>query len=176
MCSQADHLLSPSCALLVLQDSHKSPIITCLCHLVGGMICVGTSIGKIMICSSTGVLTMLDISPASSRQGTSSGAAAAAPLPAPDEVFSQAGSRSRSVSGAVQAASPTSGSSSPKRGKSTVVAPWQDVLKDADKVSAAAVGAYAVQAVVQRGRGFVAAGSHGDVYLFSPPGTGGGRG
>jgi hypothetical protein len=139
------------------------------------MMAVGTSIGKIMICSITGVLTMLDISPASSRQGTSSGAAVAGS--APDEVFSQAGNRSRSVSGAVQAAaSPSSGSSSPKRGKSSIVAPWQEVLKDADKASTAAAGAYAVQAVVQRGRGFVAAGSMGDVYLFSPLGTGGGRG
>jgi hypothetical protein len=134
---------------------------------------VGTSIGKIMICSPTGVLTMLDICPASSRQGTSSGAAA--PTSAPDDVFSQAGSRSSSVRGAVQAASP-SGSSSPKRGKSSVIVPWQEVLKDADRASTAAAGAYAVQAVVQRGRGFVAAGSMGDVYLFSPLGTGGGRG
>jgi hypothetical protein len=134
---------------------------------------VGTNTGKIMVCCPTGVLSVLDISPASSRQGMPGGGTDAA---AADELTPTAGSRSRSGNGAVQsnslsaAASPAS---TPKRGKSSIAAPWLDAPGDASKASTPALGQYAVQAVVQRGRGFVAAGSMGDVYLFAP---GGGKG
>lgn len=137
------------------------------------MMAVGTNTGKIMVCSPTGVLSVLDISPAGSRQGTLNSAAGAG---AADELTPTAGSRSRSGSGAVHPMSPSSAASpasTPKRGKSTIAAPWQDAPKEDSKVSTPALGLCAVQAVVQHGRGFVAAGSMGDVYLFAP---GGGKG
>jgi hypothetical protein len=146
---------------------------TCLCHLVGGMLAVGTNIGRIMICSANSVLSVHDISPAGSGQGTSS---AGTPTAAEDTVSHSGSSRSRSLSGAVLASGTSSPASSPKRGKLSLVAPWQEVLKDVNKGSQPAAGALAVQALVQCGRGFVAVGSVGDIYLFNPAGASGARG
>lgn len=155
-----------------LQDSHKSTTITCLCHLVGGMLAVGTSTGKIMVCSTTGVLSVHDIAPAgSSSQDTSLSGAHTPHLY--DDTPATPGSRSRSVSGAAHTAlaSPSSAAGTPKGRKSSLVPPWQEVLKEVGRASQpAAAGLYAVQAVVQRGRGFVAVGSQGDLYLFNPAG------
>lgn len=161
------------CVGCVVQDSHKSTSVTCLCHLVGGMLAVGTNIGRIMICSTNSVLSVHDISPAGSGQGTSS---AGTPTEAEDTASHSGSSRSRSLSGAVGASSMPSPASSPKRGKPSLVAPWQEVLKDVSKSSHPAAGVYAVQALVQCGRGFVAVGSVGDIYLFNPAGAAGGRG
>jgi hypothetical protein len=164
------------------QDSHKATTVTCLCHLVGGMLAVGTSSGRIMICSPTGVLSVHDIAPPGSIQESASMAGGAVPT-ALAEASSPLGSRSRSVSGAAYSMSglnsPSSAAGTPKSRKPSLIAPWQqDVVKEVGKVGqlAAPAGLYAVQAVVQRGRGFVAAGSMGDVYLFNPAGTAGGRG
>lgn len=151
----------------VTQDSHKSTSVTCLCHLVGGMLAVGTNIGRIMICSANSVLSVHDISPAGSGQGTSS---AGTPTAAEDTVSHSGSIRSRSLCGAVLASGTSSPASSPKRGKPSLVAPWQEVLKDVSKGSQPAAAAYAVQALVQCGRGFVAVGSVGDIYLFNPAG------
>lgn len=155
-----------------LQDSHKSTTVTCLCHLVGGMMAVGTSTGKIMVCSPTGVLSVHDIAPAGSSNQDTSLMGGHSPQLLPDTPTTP-GSRSRSVSGAVHTAlaSPSSAAGTPKGRKSSIVPPWQDVLKEVGRASQqAAAGLYAVQAVVQRGRGFVAVGSLGDVYLFNPAG------
>lgn len=168
--------------LHMLQDSHKAMTVTCLCHLVGGMLAVGTSSGRIMICSPTGVLSVHDIAPPSSIQESASLAGGAVPT-AQADCSTPTGSKSRSVSGAAYSLSglnsPSSAAGTPKSRKPSLIAPWQqDVVKEVGKFGqpAAAAGQYAVQAVVQRGRGFVAAGSMGDVYLFNPAATAGGRG
>lgn len=160
----------------MLQDSHKSTTITCVCHLVGGLLAVGTSTGKVMVCSTTGVLSVHDIAPAASSSQDMSLTGAHTPH-LPNETPTTPGSRSRSVSGAAHTAlaSPSSAAGTPKGRKSSMVPPWQDVLKEVGRASQpAAAGLHAVQALVQRGRGFVAVGSLGDLYLFSP--APGGRG
>lgn len=154
-----------------LQDSHKSTTVTCLAHLVGGMMAVGTSVGTVVVCSGTAVLSSYDISP-----GAAGGAS-----PAPDASNSlTGGSRTpRSVSGGVTALlslEPASAASTPKgRSRNSVVPPWLASPKEAGKGSpaaAAVAGQHAVQAIVQRGRGFVVASSNGDIHLFDPAASG----
>ena len=148
------------------QDTHKSTTVTCLVHLVGGMLAVGTNTGKVMVCSATGLQAVHDLSPADSRQGTTAGAMSPDPQ---DRSTSYSGGRGKSHSGAVQLSSPGSAAATPTRARSSIPAPWQDLPADTSKRAAQQVaGAYAVQALVQRGRGFVAAGSTGDVFLFEP--------
>lgn len=121
---------------------------------------VGTNTGKVMICSAAGLLSVLDISP--------SGVSSAGPDPS---TSSSAGSRAKSRSGgAVQASSGDSVASTPTRGRSSLLAPWQEGPADNSRGSQQAEVLYAVQALVQRGRGFIAAGSMGDVYLIDPAG------
>ncbi|WIA33170.1 hypothetical protein OEZ86_006317 [Tetradesmus obliquus] len=123
---------------LLMLDHSGSIAITCIAYLVGGMLAVGTSTGRIMVYSETGLVASMDISTAAdSPANSSSGSSQQQHGPA-----SQARSRPSSQTGAVVA---------PRLPHSAAV--------------------NGVQALVQRGRGFIAAGSMWDVYLFDPSGA-----
>ncbi|KAF6260716.1 hypothetical protein COO60DRAFT_1637364 [Scenedesmus sp. NREL 46B-D3] len=133
---------------LLKLDHSGSTAITCIAYLVGGMLAVGSSTGRIMVYSEAGLAASMDISTAGDSQHNSS---------------SGSSSSSSSSGSNHQQHSPASPSSVGRQSSETgaAAAPWLPR-------SAAVNG---VQALVQRGRGFIAAGSMWDVYLFDPSGA-----
>jgi hypothetical protein len=115
--------------------------VTCIAYLVGGMLAVGTSTGRITVYSEAGLVASMDISTAADSQSSSS---------------SSSGSNHQQHSSASQT---RAGRPSSQTG--AAAAPRLP--------HCAAVNG--VQALVQRGRGFIAAGSMWDVYLFDPSGA-----
>lgn len=123
-----------------LQDHNGSIAITCIGYLVGGLLAIGTSTGRIMVHSEAGLVSSLDLNAPADQQGSKSCAS------------SSSGTQQAPASpGKVAAAKPGS-----QAGASQQASPHPTCM-------------HGVQALVQRGRGFVAAGSNWDVYLFDPP-------
>lgn len=115
-------------------------------HLVGGLLAVGTNTGKVMVFSDVGIVSSLEISAADPDSGRAAHQADPAAQQSPS-----AASRPSAVANSRQGMSLISGSG------------------QAPRPAPASATRNAVQALVQRGRGFVAAGSNWDVYLFEPP-------
>jgi hypothetical protein len=114
--------------------------VTCIAYLVGGMLAVGTSTGRIMVYSEAGLVASMDISTAADSQSSSSSSGSNHQQHSP-----------ASPSRAGRPSSQTGAAAAPRLPHSAAV--------------------NGVQALVQRGRGCIAAGSMWDVYLFDPSGA-----
>jgi hypothetical protein len=125
----------------MLQDHSGSMAVTCIAYLVGGMLAVGTSTGRIMIYSEAGLVASMDISTAADSNSSTSSSSGSSQQQQSPATPSRAG-RPSSQTGAAAA---------PRLPHSAAV--------------------NGVQALMQRGRGFIAAGSMWDVYLFDPSGA-----
>lgn len=123
-------------------------MVTCLVHLVGGLLAVGTNSGKIMVFSDVGTVSTLDINHAE----PSSGQAAQQPEANIDAPQAPLRTNIPSLVG------------SNRQGMS-----FMSVSGQAAGQALRLTARSAVQALVQRGRGFVAAGSNCDICLFEPP-------
>lgn len=133
----------------MLQDHNGDAKVTCLVYLVGGLLAVGTSTGRITVYSEGGLVAQQDIS-------------SAAPL-------SSSGKQLSEPSTALQTPRTSSRPSTigaVKQGFNPITSAVQATKSTS---SAAAGEKNAVQALVQRGRGFVVAGSNFDVFFFDPP-------
>eukprot|EP00878_Enallax_costatus_P010135 GHUV01010580.1.p1 GENE.GHUV01010580.1~~GHUV01010580.1.p1 ORF type:complete len:1050 (+),score=361.27 GHUV01010580.1:412-3561(+) len=129
----------------LMLDHNGDTKVTCITYLVGGLLAIGTNTGRILVYSEAGMVAQLDISgaPLSSSGKQQSEPNTALQTPRTPNRPSGIGSSKQgfnSVTTAVQASKPVG--SGDRNG---------------------------VQALVQRGRGFVVAGSKWDVYLFDPP-------
>jgi hypothetical protein len=140
-----------SVLMCLLQDALGMPAesITCLVYLVGGSVAMGTSSGKIIVCCDAGPQCTVNIN---------------------NSVFSTQGSFNCAGGGiAVLARQPQDLAASPSPGMMTnregSIPPGSS---SSYPLQPAISG---VQAMVQRGRGFIVAGSLADVYMFEPPTT-----
>eukprot|EP00775_Hariotina_reticulata_P011301 gene11301-11451_t len=126
-----------------LADEAES--ITCLVYLVGGSVVIGTSTGKAIVCCDAGPLCTLNI----------------------NELLFSTSSSLNCAGGGLHVFAKQQLDLAAPTGSGNMAAKQRSSLPGSSSSSAKS----SVQAMVQRGRGFMVAGSLGDVYMFEPPTT-----